>query len=81
MNLQDGLLVPLAKAIAVAAVIGGGTVLLSTKEQNAVQDQRIETLEHATAKIDDIDRTIRAVDTKVDVLTQKVDDSIARRSR
>jgi hypothetical protein len=78
MSLHD-FVTPIAKAIAVATVIGGGTIILTTKEQNAVQDQRILQLEHATVKIDDIDRTLRAVDNKVDVLNQKLDDSIGRR--
>jgi hypothetical protein len=78
MSLHD-FVTPIAKAIAVATVIGGGTIILTTKEQNAVQDQRIVQLERATLKIDDIDRTLKAVDTKVDVLNQKLDDTIGRR--
>ena len=58
-----------------ALTIGGGAVLLNVNKDNAVQDQRLLVLERAVSKIDDMDRTIHILDTKVDVLNQKLDDA------
>lgn len=68
------------KVIAVGAAaltVGGGTVLLNVNKDNAVQDQRIASLERVALKIDEMDKTLRIVDTKVDVLNQKLDDAKA----
>lgn len=54
--------------------IAGGAVLLGVNETNAVQDQRITIVERDLSKINEIDRTLQEVGTKVDVLNQKVDD-------
>lgn len=68
------------KAIAAgfaAATVGAGAMLLSVSKESAVQEQRIATVEKSLSKLDEIDKTVSAVNAKVDVLNQKLDDARA----
>lgn len=74
MTLHDAL-VKIGVGGVLALTIGGGSVLVNVNKDNAIQDQRIIVLERNIIKIEEMDKTLRAVDVKVDVLNQKLDDA------
>jgi outer membrane murein-binding lipoprotein Lpp len=53
-------------------LVGAGVVVLNVNKDQAVQDIRLVNLEHTMKKIDDIDVNVREVNSKVDVLGQKM---------
>ena len=66
----------IAKAVAVATIIGGGTIVLGAQRDNAVQDQRIEQLQKDNATLGDaVDRlneSVQTLDRNVAVLNERL---------
>lgn len=67
--------VKIAASAGAALAVGGGAIIMNVNRDQAVQDQRLNTIEHALNKVEEIDRTVREVNGKVDVLNQKLDDA------
>lgn len=74
--IRETLLNKVAASIAGAALIGGGTVVLSTAQTNAVQERHIAELERRAERSDDaIDRlnsTVQQLDKNVAVLNERL---------
>lgn len=62
-----------------AATVGAGAMLLNVSKDNAVQSQRLATVEASLSKLDTISTTVGKMDAKIDVLNQKLDDNIQAR--
>jgi septal ring factor EnvC (AmiA/AmiB activator) len=66
----------LIKAVAAASLIGGGTVVLNTQRDNAVQDVSIKQIEDRQQKLDttlqQLDQSVRTLDKSVAVLAERV---------
>jgi hypothetical protein len=77
----SGFEVKIAAALLSALTIGSGAMLLSVNKDQAVQNQRLETLERNAAKLDQIDKTLQDVDKKVVGLTQRFNDEFPQNSR
>lgn len=58
-----------------ALTVGAGTVVMTVTRNDAVQDQKIVTMQSSLEKLDAINATVNKVDAKVDVLNQKFDDA------
>ena len=70
-------LVGIAKTIAVATVIGGGTRLLNAHQANAVQGQQIEQLQHDNATlggaVEKLNASVQQLDKSVAVLNERME--------
>jgi hypothetical protein len=66
-----------AKTVAVATVLGGGTMLLGAHQTNAVQDQRIEQLQRDNAAlggaVEKLNTSVQQLDKNVAVLNERME--------
>ena len=66
----------IAKAVAAATVIGGGTIVLGAHQTNAVQDSKIEQLQKSNAElggaVDRLNDSVQALDKNVAVLNERM---------
>lgn len=67
-----GWLIGLAKAVSVAAVLGGGATVLSTKQDVAVLQHRVEQVEAAEAKIDKLNENLAETNKNIAVLNERL---------
>ena len=65
----------IAVLVAVAGLVGGGSLIFSNNTRGMVQEQRITRLEDSMAKVPDIDRNVLILSGKIDVMNQKLDDA------
>jgi hypothetical protein len=63
----------IAKTVAAAAMIGGGTVVLDAQRDNAVQDTLIASHEKRLDKSERLTEKLTEVSTKVDILLDRLD--------
>jgi uncharacterized protein (DUF342 family) len=64
--------VGLAKAVAVAAVLGGGATVLTTQKDVAVLEHRVEQVEAAEAKIDKLNENLAETNKNIAVLNERL---------
>lgn len=61
--------------VAGAALIGGGSMVLSNSTETKLHEQRITKLEENLQKVPEIDRNVLILSGKLDVMNQKLDDA------
>lgn len=63
-------------AAATGAIVGGGTMVLHTAQANAVQDNRLDTIEKQLpdlgAAVSDLNKTVQQLDKNVAVLNERM---------
>jgi hypothetical protein len=65
-------LIGFGKAITVAAVLGGGATVLSTKQEVAVLEHRVQRVEGAEAKIDKLNENLAETNKNIAVLNERL---------
>lgn len=75
--MKNEIIAGIASTIAGASLIGGGTMVLTSHRDNAVQDEAIKQIQDQQHTLDDtlkqLDQSVRTLDKSVAVLTEKVD--------
>jgi len=66
----------LAIGIATAATIGGGTAIIHSASANAVQDQRITTLEQDRAEMHELSNKLDETNRNVAVLNERLNHEV-----
>jgi len=66
----------IVSAVAGASIIGGGTMVLTSHRDNAVQDQKIEVLEEQrrdlSHAVDELNQSVRQLDKNVTILNERL---------
>lgn len=70
-----GWLTGLAKAVAVAALLGGGATVLNTSKEVAVLGNRVEHIETAEAKIDKLNENLAETNKNIAILNERLERS------
>jgi cell division protein FtsB len=69
----SGAAVKVLTGIATAASLAGATAIIKSAQANAVQDVRIERIEQATAKVDELRQTMDDTKTEVALLRKELE--------
>lgn len=72
-EIATSLWVKLAMGIATAATLAGGTAVIKGAETNAVQNQRLGTLERTIMKIDTLNDNLQETSKEVALLRQELE--------
>lgn len=64
-----------AAGVGIAAILGTGTMVISTVRQVDGHELRLKALEAQLSQIPEIDRNVIALNGKLDVVNQKLDDA------
>jgi uncharacterized protein (DUF342 family) len=67
-----GWLAGAAKAIAATVIIGGGATILSTSQQVAVHEHRLEKVEAVETKIDKLNENLSETNKNIAVLNERL---------
>lgn len=66
----------IVSAVAGASIIGGGTMVLTSHRDNAVQDQKIEVLEEQrrdlSNAVNELNQSVRQLDKNVTILNERL---------
>lgn len=66
----------IVSAVAGASIIGGGTMVLTSHRDNAIQDQKIEVLEEQrrdlSNAVDELNQSVRRLDKNVTILNERL---------
>lgn len=72
MNLQD-ITLKIVQGVAVAATVGGGSMLLNDHLENATQRQQITELMRAVTKVDDLREQIGRLNVNIAVMNSRME--------
>jgi CO/xanthine dehydrogenase FAD-binding subunit len=72
LSLFDGAIGKLVYALATAAVLGGGSTVLTNWKTNGEQDIRIIRLEQLDEKLDETNKNLAEVDRELGILNERL---------
>lgn len=72
-EIAGGLLAKILVGVVTAATLGGGAAIIRAAETNAVQDVRLDRIEHTTERITELNNTLSDTKTEVALLRKELE--------